>query len=375
MTAELEILAISVITAVAAALPGCLLVLRRMALVSDAISHSILPGIVVAFFITRSLGSPLLVVAAAATGVLTVALIEAVHRSRLVPEDAAIGLVFPALFALGVLLISRFAGDVHLDTDAVLLGELAFAPFDRVTLGGIDLGPRALLTMAAILLVNVVFVVVAFKELKLATVDAGLAALLGFSPAVIHYALMTVVSITAVGAFSAVGSILVVALMIGPPATAYLLVDRLAAMVWLSSLLAAVSATVGFAVAYLLDVSIAGAMAVMCGVVFGFALALAPRRGIVSQLRRRAAQRLDFHVRMLLVHLLHHEGGADADVECRRVTLHHHLRWGEARTRQVVRHATARSVVAEAGGLLRLTGTGRELAQRAVVGVPGDDLH
>ena len=166
MTPELEILAIAVVTAVAAALPGTYLVLRRTAMVSDAISHAILPGIVVAFFLTRDLNSPLLLLAAALTGVLTVVLIEALIRTRLVPEDASIGIVFPALFSIGVILISRGASDVHLDTDAVLLGELAFAPFHRLTVGGADLGPAALWSMGAILVVNAVLILLAWKELK-----------------------------------------------------------------------------------------------------------------------------------------------------------------------------------------------------------------
>jgi manganese/zinc/iron transport system permease protein len=370
---DLEILSIAVVTAVAAALPGCFLVLRRMALVSDAISHAILPGIVVAFFVTHDLSSPLLVAAAAVTGVVTVALIETVRRSRLVPEDAAIGLVFPALFAIGVLLISRYAGDVHLDTDAVLLGELAFAPFDRLVLGGRDLGPVSLWTMGGILILNVVFVAVAFKELKLATVDPGLASLLGFSPVLIHYSLMSVVSVTAVGAFSAVGSILVVALMIGPPATAYLLADRLGPMLWSSSGIAAVGAILGYGVAYVLDVSIAGSMATMCGVLFTVAFLLAPKRGIVAQFRRRAAQRLEFSTRLLLVHLLHHEHTADALEECRMATLHRHLQWSENRTRQIVRNAMSRSLARPDDEILVLTEPGRDLAQNAVIGLGTSD--
>jgi manganese/zinc/iron transport system permease protein len=364
----MEILLIAVVTAVAAALPGTYLVLRRLALVSDAISHAILPGIVVAFFVTGDLSSPLLVAAAAATGVLTVALIEAISRSRLVPEDAAIGLVFPALFALGVVLVSRYAGDVHLDTDAVLLGELAFAPFDRFVVAGRDLGPVALWTMSGILLINLAFIAAVYKELKLATVDAGLAAALGLSPALLHYGLMTVVSITAVGAFSAVGSILVVALMIAPPATAYLLAERFAPMLGLSALTAAIAAVTGYGMAYLLDVSIAGSMATMSGVLFGLAFLLAPQRGLVVQMRRRATQKLEFGISMLLVHLLHHEHGPEAAEECRRTTLTRHLRWSEGFTRQVVRQAGARDLVEPAGELVALTAVGRERAQRAVVG-------
>jgi len=379
MSPELEIVLIAVVTAVAAALPGTYLVLRRTALVSDAISHAILPGIVVAFFLTHDLNSPLLLLAAAATGVLTVVLIEALIRTRLVPEDASIGLVFPALFSIGVILISRHAGDVHLDTDSVLLGELAldtdsvllgelaFAPFDRLMVAGADLGPRALWTMGAVLLLNIVVISLAWKELKLATVDPGLAALLGFSPAAIHYSLMTLVSITAVGAFDAVGSILVVALMIAPPATAYLLVDRLAPMLWTGALVAALSAVLGYLMAFALDVSIAGSMAVACGVFFALALFLAPRRGQVSQARRRRAQRLDLSLRMLVVHLLHHQGTPAETEECRSEGIHHHLHWTEARTRQVVRQAEERRLVERSGELLHATVDGTRLANAALI--------
>lgn len=368
MSPELQILLTAVVTAVAAALPGTYLVLRRTALVSDAISHAILPGIVVAFFLTHDLNSPLLLISAAATGVLTVFLIEALLRSRLVPEDASIGLVFPVLFSIGVILISRYAGGVHLDTDSVLLGEIAWVPFDQMVLAGIELGPRALWTMGAILLLNLLVIGLAWKELKLATVDPGLAALLGFSPAAIHYSLMAMVSITAVGAFDAVGSILVVALMIAPPATAYLVVDRFAPMLWVGAAVAAASAVLGYAVAYVLDVSIAGSMAGACGILFAAALLLAPRRGLVAQARRSTSQRLELGIHMLLVHLLHHQDTAAAAVECRFPSLHRHLQWSEARTRQVVREAENRKLIGRTDDLLHATADGRQLAEVAVIG-------
>ncbi|MGB1374824.1 MAG: metal ABC transporter permease, partial [Rhodothermales bacterium] len=219
MSASIEIQIIAVLVAVACALPGVFLVLRQLAMMSDAISHAILPGIVIAFLLTEDLSSPLLILGAAAAGVATVALVELLRKTGLLKEDAAIGIVFPALFSVGVILIARFAGDVHLDVDAVLLGELAFAPFDRVVLGSIDV-PKATLVMASILMLNVVFIGLFFKELKLATFDSALAATLGFTPVLLHYVLMGLVSTTAVGAFDAVGSILVVALMVAPPAAA-----------------------------------------------------------------------------------------------------------------------------------------------------------
>ena len=370
MGPDLEIVLIAMVTSIAAALPGAFLVLRRMALVSDAITHAILPGIVIAFFLTGDLASPLLLVAAAATGLFTVWLIESFTRSGLVAEDAAIGLVFPALFSVGVIMISRWAGDVHLDTDAVLLGELAFAPFDRLVVAGHDLGPVSLWTMGGILVLDVVLIAAFYKELKLATVDAGLAALLGFSPVVIHYGLMGVVSVTAVGAFSAVGSVLVVALMIAPPATARLLTDRLGAMLWLSALIAAVAAVTGYGVARAFDVSIAGSMATCAGGLFAAAFVLAPDNGLAVQIRRRRSQRLDFAARLLAVHLAHHEGGPEAVEENRIRALHRHLQWSVPFTRQVVRFATGRRLVQPSGELLELTARGREVAQDALVMMP-----
>ena len=370
MNAEAEIVAIAVVTAVAAALPGVFLVLRRMALVSDAITHAILPGIVIAFFLTGDLASPLLLVAAAATGLFTVWLIETFTRSGLVAEDAAIGLVFPALFSLGVIMISRWAGDVHLDTDVVLLGELAFAPFDRLVVAGRDLGPVSLWTMGGVLVLNVALIWVFYKELKLATVDAGLAALLGFSPGLVHYGLMGMVSVTAVGAFSAVGSILVVALMIAPPATAWLLTRRLGPMLGLSAAVATASAVTGYGVARVFDVSIAGSMATCAGGLFGAAFLFAPDNGLAIQIRRRRSQRLDFAARLLAVHLAHHEGRPEVVEESRIRALHRHLQWSVPFTRQVVRFATSRGIVRPVGELLELTSSGREVAQDALVMMP-----
>ncbi len=364
---QFEIQLVAAVVAAACALPGAFLVLRQMAMMSDAISHAILPGIVVAFFVTSDLSSPLLVVAAALTGLLTVSLVETVNRTRLVREDAAIGLVFPVLFSIGVVLIARYAGDVHLDTDAVLLGELAFAPLDRLIVGSYDLGPKSLYVMGGIGLLNLAFIVLFYKELKLATFDAGLAAVLGFAPAVLHYVLMGLVSLTAVGAFNAVGSVLVVALMIGPPATAYLLTDQLGRMIALSVLVGIISAVAGYWVSYAFDVSIAGMIATVAGVLFGLTVLVAPDRGLIAAMRRRARQRWTFATKMLAVHLLQHEGLPESAQENQVKHLQEHLDWTEDFARQVVRKASQEGLVEQLGGYLALTEKGREYAREAVV--------
>jgi manganese/zinc/iron transport system permease protein len=364
---QVEIQLIAVVVAAACAIPGVFLVLRRMAMMSDAISHAILPGIVLAFFITHDLNSPLLLIAAGATGILTVFLVESILKTRLLKEDAAIGLVFPFLFSLGVVLIARYAGDIHLDTDAVLLGELAFAPFDRLVLFGVDIGPKSLTTMTGVLVVNALFVLVFYKELKLSTFDAGLAAALGFFPAALHYILMAIVSVTAVGAFDAVGSVLVVALMIGPPAAAYLLTDRLARMIWLSLIIGAVSAIGGYWMSFALDASIAGCIAVAVGIVFGTVLILAPERGIVANYRRRWRLKWTFAEKMLSIHLQQHEGLPEEARENRPAHLQEHLRWKPDFAERVVRFSERDGLVVRRGDLLLLTEAGRALASEAIV--------
>lgn len=363
-TAQLEIQLIASLVAVACAIPGVFLVLRRMAMMSDAISHTVLLGIVIAFFITKSINSPLLLIGAALMGVITVSLVELLNRTKLVREDAAIGLVFPAIFSIAVILISRFAGDVHLDTDAVLLGELAFAPFNRLRLFGLDVGPEALYTTGSILIINLLFVILFYKELKLATFDPALAAALGFAPAAIHYALMTLVSLTAVGSFDAVGSVLVVAFMIAPPASAYLLTDRLPRMLVYSALIGIFSAVGGYWLAHWMDASIAGSMATMTGVSFLTVYMLAPERGLLAQVRRRQSQRIEFALTMLTMHIANHTVTHEAEVENQVVRLNEHLKWSPTFAMEVVSIAERKGLIQQKNGLLSLTNSGVARSQQ-----------
>ena len=276
-------------------------------MISDAISHSILPGIVIGFFITQDLNSPLLILLAALTGIITVVLVEYIQKTGLVKEDTAIGLVFPALFSIGVILIAKNANDVHLDVDAVLLGELAFAPFDRLLIGGTDVGPKSLWVVGTILLITISLLILFFKELKVSTFDKGLAASLGFSPAIIHYGLMSVSSVTTVGAFDAVGAILVVALMIAPAAAAYLLTTDLKKMLALAISFGIFSAILGYWVAHWLDASIAGSITTVLGVVFLIVYLFAPSKGIIAVMYREKQQRTEVSLLTFLLHLKNHD--------------------------------------------------------------------
>ncbi|WP_179334095.1 metal ABC transporter permease [Winogradskyella costae] len=360
--AQLEIQLIASLVAVACAIPGTFLVLRKMAMISDAISHSILPGIVVGFFITQDLNSPLLILLAALTGIITVVLVEYIQKTGLVKEDTAIGLVFPALFSIGVILIAKNANDVHLDVDAVLLGELAFAPFDRLLIAGIDVGPKSLWVVGTILLITLTLLILFFKELKVSTFDKGLAASLGFSPAIIHYGLMSVASVTTVGSFDAVGAILVVALMIAPAAAAYLLTTDLKKMLALAISFGIFSAIFGYWVAHWLDASIAGSITTVLGLVFLLVYLFAPSKGIIAVMYREKQQRTEVSLLTFLLHLKNHD-----ELEERHVNhLREHINWQKVRAKTVLDLAQKNNMIYIEKNIVSLTKKGDEFTSKAI---------
>ena len=361
-SAQIEIQVIASLVAIACAIPGTFLVLRKMALISDAISHSILPGLVIGFFITHDLGSPLLIIMAALSGVITVVLVEFIQKTKLVKEDTAIGLVFPAMFSIGVILISKNANDIHLDTDVVLLGELAFAPFDRFLLDGMDLGPKSLWTIGVILLITLSLLFAFFKELKISTFDAGLATALGFSPAVLHYGLMSVASVTTVGAFDAVGAILVVALMIAPAATAYLLTDNLKKMLLLSVFFGVFSAIAGYWLAHWLDASISGSMTTVLGFVFLLVYLFAPKRGLISVLYRNKQQQVEVSLLTFLLHLNNHTEKKERHIN----HLNEHINWRKVRSKSVLDLALRNNMITIDKEIISLTEKGKNFTDKAI---------
>ena len=360
--AQIEIQLIASLVAIACAIPGTFLVLRKMAMISDAISHSILPGIVVGFFITQDLNSPLLILLAALTGVITVVLVERIQKTGLVKEDTAIGLVFPALFSIGVIMIAKNANDVHLDVDAVLLGELAFAPFDRLFISGTDVGPKSLWIIGSILVITVGLLIAFFKELKVSTFDAGLAASLGFSPALIHYGLMTVSSVTTVGAFDAVGAILVVALMIAPAASAYLLTTDLKKMLGLAIVFGVLSAISGYWFAHWLDASIAGSITTMLGVLFLLVYLFAPSKGLIAVIYREKQQRIEVSLLTFLLHLRNHDDERERHVN----HLNEHINWQKVRSKTVLDLALKNNMIDINNKIVSLTSKGDEFTSQAI---------
>ncbi|MYJ78741.1 MAG: metal ABC transporter permease [Caldilineaceae bacterium SB0670_bin_27] len=447
--------------AVSGALLGTFLLLRGMSLTSDAISHTVLLGIVVAFILMGSvfgqhpdLSSVWLIAGAAAAGVATVLLTELIYRSGLVKQDAALGLAFPLLFAIAVILVSRVVSDVHLDEDAVMVGEIGVAwantnshclsGCESVTINPDDpraeltrqctncrsLGisprddkaefteictncgqyspaqawqagftkqepvlvfwPKSITVMAVMTVLTLLAIVLFYKELKLSTFDPTLAAALGFRPTLLHYGLMVLVSLVAVGAFDAVGSILVVAFFIIPPAAAYLLTDRLPRMLLYSSLIGAAGAYSGYDLARgnllgivnLSDVfamlndlfglglseswdsSISASMVLMTFFFFLVAWAFSPKYGLVSTMLRRRNQRRSFDHQVVLGHIHHHQDSPAASEELAVSTLYRHFRWTPAKMQRTLRQLRARNLVQIEANLVSLTERGETHAHR-----------
>ena len=297
---------------------GNYLILRRMALVGDAISHSVLPGLAIAFLLSHSLNTLPMFIGALGAGIVTTVMIELIHKKTRVKQDSAIGITFSTLFAIGVILISLGQTDaVHLDAECVLYGEIAFVPLDLVKT---ELGPSALsvvknipglnsemfldgkmltiapppvIRMAVVTGVTLLLILVFYKELLVTSFDSGLSSSLGINSTVVHYALMGMLSVIIVSAFEAVGAILVIAMLILPGATASLLSYRLPPMFGLTVVHALLSAVGGIHLATWLNCSPAGAMVVAGSVLFALAWMFSPSQGLLRRWLGRELDELD----------------------------------------------------------------------------------
>ncbi|MFK7953076.1 MAG: metal ABC transporter permease [Ekhidna sp.] len=263
------------LVAVSCALLGSFLILRKMSMVGDAISHSVLPGIVIAYFIAGSMQSVWMLVGAGLLGIITTFLIEFFHQKGRLQTDASIGVTFTWLFALGVILVTYYAGNAHIDQDCILYGEIAYVPIDLMyDSNGNAIGPKALIILSVVLVIILIFISLFYKELFITTFDASFAKAIGISSSKWHYILMSLVSLTTVASFESVGAILVVALLIAPAASAYLITNKLKAMLLLSSVFGITSSFFGYWLSYFLDGSIAGAIVTVSGLTFGVCYAI-----------------------------------------------------------------------------------------------------
>lgn len=252
-----ETLLILITTALSCSLLGVFLILRKLSMLTDAISHTVLLGIVLGFFITHDLSSPFLIIGASLMGIFTVFMIETIGKKKLSKYDDAIGMVFPFLFSLAVILISRYFRNVHLDTDVVLLGELLFSSIVKINILGFPIA-KSLVEAITILFLVILFIGLFYKGLKISTFDPDFAKLVGIPTGLIFYMLMALTSLTAVISFNSLGAILVISCFIGPAACALLLSDSLLKALFLSALISIISPSLAFFLAMRLNVSISG---------------------------------------------------------------------------------------------------------------------
>lgn len=263
---------LAVVTALTCALPGVFVVLRRNSMLVDGISHAVFPGIVVGYWLTNDLNSPWLILGAALAGLLVTVGSEWLSRTGLLSGDAPQGLIFPALFAVGVLLVSSRFTNVHLDTHVVLVGDLNLASFEHLIIGGYDFGPTYLYLMLVMLAINIIFLAINYRALKVSTFDPEFAEISGIRTRRLGFGLMFLVAVTVTAAFNAAGAVLVIALVIVPAATAFLFCERLIPLITWTLVIAAVGALAGFQLAYVLDAATSAAMAVFYGLIFAVVL-------------------------------------------------------------------------------------------------------
>lgn len=265
---DLWIILTGIFVAISCALPGCFLILRNLSMVGDAISHAVLPGIVIAYLMTGSKDTIAMFIGAGLLGLLTTFLIEFFHQKASLQTDAAIGVVFTFLFSIGVVLISLYTQYLNLDQHTVLYGEIAFIPFDTWSIGKLNMGPIPTWIMGGITILITTVIITGFKELQITSFDSFLATSLGLSAILWHYILMGMVSIVSVASFKSVGAVLVLAFIVGPPATAYLVSDKLPKMLFFAAFYGSIAAISGYYIALLFNSSISGSMAFAIGLEF-----------------------------------------------------------------------------------------------------------
>ncbi len=272
MNIFIELLLAVILISVVLAIPGNYLVLRGNTMTSYALSHSILFGIMIAFLIVGDLDSPLLLFGAALTGLLIVWAVENLSTLRHVNIDAALGLIYLFIFALGIMLVSLFASGTTISVTSVVTGNIALIPFDRWIFSGTDMGPVLLWQTLAVFVLSSGFLLLFRKEMKLITFDPEFASLMGYNPFFFRMIFMSIVSITVVTVFRAAGVILVVGLMIIPPASARLISNNLGTMILTSIMISLFSGVLGFMIAWRLqNVEIASMVIVVNAIVFIFA--------------------------------------------------------------------------------------------------------
>lgn len=359
--------AIALVTAATTALCGTYLVVKKEALLSEGLSHAVLPGILLGFLWFQDRNSPLLVLSAACAGLLMVALVHLIKRTRLVDGDASLGIVFSALFSGGVILASQNLRNVHFHADCIIDGNLASAALNRLQWGEVDLGPQAFWLMLLTLTLVVLFILLFFKELKLMVFDETLARSLGFRPGCVHMFWLGLVAVTTVSAFQVAGSILVVAMMIAPPAAAYLLTKDLFWMLVVSVLIAVASSLIGVYAGYYLDIEPTSPIALAAGLCFLVAALLAPGQGICSQWRIRRQQKAFVFEQLLLVQLIREAQSSNHDSVYSPESLYRQVVWSRRQFQGALTRCLERKWILEHDAGYQISEQGKRYMEKDLI--------
>lgn len=334
----LELFIIALVVAIAASLLGSFLILQKKAMMIDAISHTILLGIILAFLVVKNLNSPLLLVSAALVGLLTSFLIEKLSQVNLIHEDSAIGTIFPLLFSIAVILVSKFSNNVHIDVDSVLLGKIEFASFSRLIIGGVDLGAQSLWVGIFLVVINSIYLFFLYKELKVYSFDPIYTEVISINSKIIQTSFMLMISISAVGSFQVVGSILFISFMTGPALTMYLITDDLKKMILGSIFISFISCAIGFKIAIDFNLSISGMIASVTGLLFLLVFLLNPKNGYFKSIVENRKKSLRFKEATVLFHILrHNEFEHNAQSECDIEKINEHLNLSDRDFERVIK--------------------------------------
>lgn len=377
LSLDLPPLAAACLAALSCGLLGNFLVLRRQALMGDAISHAVLPGLVGAFLLTSMRTSFPMFLGALVAGLVTVALVELVRRLGKVESGAAMGVVFSIMFALGVLMLEQAAArQVDLDADCVFNGQLEtitwFIPNDWAsfwTWDSLSTIPRQMTTLLVVTAVIALLVAVFFKELRISSFDPALASALGFNAGLINSGLMALVAVATVASFEAVGSILVIAMLICPAATARLLTDRLVSQILVSAAVAVAAAVLGYWagahaplwLGFERGLSAAGMITVVAGLLLAGAVVVAPRHGVLAKAFRRLRLAVGI-AREDLLALLYHLEAVDRRAALTQRQASDALSSGIAGRLAILRALRRRQIGREDGAIV-LTDAGRATAR------------
>lgn len=282
---DIFIILTAVLVAINCALLGSFLLLRKMAMLGDAVSHAVLPGIVIAYFFAGDKSSVFILVGATVAGLAATFLIDFFSRRIRIQNDAAIGITYTLLFAIGMILIAvLMQGNADIDQECVLYGDIALINFDKILIDdNLYIGPRAMYVELVASVIVVSSLAIGFKGFRLISFNEDFAKSVGIKTSRWHYFLMALVTLTTVVSFEVVGAILVVGFLVIPPATAFLITRKLVPMLIISCLTGISSVISGYFFALWLDVSITGMMVVMSGVVFGFCFIIKTLRSHKTQ--------------------------------------------------------------------------------------------